>query len=256
MPTRLLHPMKLTGAVNVFSLSASKLGKIDTMLSLMLTSTPSSFRAALPALLAMAIVLFHGVSAADAQKKQTQRHIFVLERLDLPKDAPPELESLVKKSFIKSVEAKPDLLSEIPETAPPVDIKDKGLHGNKPFRNFMKARKLKAYKVVVQVTEFDQPIAPNENKPGNVISCAVKLRIFGETIPGRVMAFSGDGSARVAIEVGKKIRDRDIKYAASESLDLAVEEAIKMSLKKLNAKTVVPKKKKKKKKWRKQRKKS
>jgi hypothetical protein len=212
----------------------------------MLTPTPTNFRAAIPALLTVAFVLFHGVSAADAQKKQTKRHVFVLERLDLPKDAGPELESLAKTSFLKSVDAKSDLLSALPEGAPKVDIKDKGLHGNKPFRKFMKARKLSAYNVVVQITEFDQPIEPNENKPGNVISCAVKLRIFGETIPDRVMAFSGDGSARVAIEVGKKIRDRDIEYAASEALDLAVEEGITMSLKKLNTKPVPPKKKKKK----------
>jgi hypothetical protein len=194
----------------------------------------------------MAFVLFHGVSDANAQKKQAVRHVFVLDRLDLPKDAPPELESLVKKSFLKSVAAKPDLLSDLPEGAPPIDVNDKGLHGNKSFRKFMEARKLKAYNVVVQVTEFDQPIEPNENKPGNVIGCAVKLRIFGETIPDRVMAFSGDGSARVAIEVGKKIRDRDIVYAATEALDLAVEEGIKMSLKKLNTKPVPTKKKKKK----------
>ena len=214
----------------------------------MLTLTPKSRRAAIPAVLILGFVLFHGVSSASADKKQSPRRVFVLDRLDLPKGAPDELESLVKKSFLKTVDASPDLLSALPEGAPPVDVKDKGLHGNKPFRKFMKAQKLTAYKVVVQVTEFDQPITPNENKPGNIISCSVKLRIFGETIPDRVMAFTGDGSSRVAVEVGKKIRDRDMQYATGEALDLAVAEGIKMSLKKLNTKAPPPKKKRKRKK--------
>jgi hypothetical protein len=211
----------------------------------MLTSTPNRLRTAIPALLALTVVLFHGVSGVQAEEKPVHRHVFVLDRLDLPKGAPAELESLVKQSFLKTVESNANLLSKLPEEAPPVDVNDKGLQGNKAFRKFMASRKLTAYKVVVQVTAFDQPVTPNENKPGNVIACSVQLRIFGETIPDRVMAFSGDGSARVAIEVGKKIRKTDRKFATTEALDLAVAEGISMSLKKLNTKPTPPAKKKK-----------
>lgn len=214
----------------------------------MLTPTPTLVRLAMPAFLVLALVSLHGVSQVHAKGKPGHRHVFILDRLDLPKEAPAELESLVKTSFLKTVEAKPALLSALPEGTPPVDVNEKGLHGNKPFRKFMRKKKLRAYKVVVQVTSFEQPVTANENKPGNVIGCSVELRIFGETIPDRVMAFSGDGSASVAIEVGKKIRDRDRSYATNEALDLAVAEAISMSLTKLNAKPTKKKKRPKKKK--------
>lgn len=193
----------------------------------------------------LALVCLHGVSEVHAEEKPGHRHVFILDRLDLPKAAPAELDALVRKSFLKTVDDKPSLLSALPEDAPPVDVSDKGLHGNKTFRKFMEKHKLTAYKVVVQVIEFEQPVKANEKKPGNIIGCSVKLRIFGETIPDRVMAFTGDGSASVAIEVGKKVRERDRNYAAAEALDLAVAEGISMSLTKLNAKPAAPPKKKK-----------
>ncbi len=235
-----MHPQTVSSEVNLFSPQASKLGKII----IMHTSTPIRLRAAIPAFLALAVV-FHGVSHAEAQKKPSHRHVFVLDRLDLPEGAPADLKPQVQKVFIKTVDANPALLSALPEGTPTIDKKDKGLHGNKPFRRYMKKRNLSAYKVVVQVTEFEQTVAENEGKPGNLISCYVKLRVFGETMPDRVMAFTGDGSARVAIEVGKKIRDKDRAFAIQDALDLSVADAVSTSLKKLNSKPAPTRKKKK-----------
>ena len=188
------------------------------------------------------VVLFHGVSTANAQKKTEQkqplRHVFVLTRLDVPEGAPAELESLARKQFLKNIESHSQLLSALPAGAPPVDAKDKGLYGNKPFRMFTKKHALHAYKVVLQVTEFKQETKPNVNKPGNIISCSVKLRMFGETMPDRVMAFTGDGSAHVALEVGKKVRDKDREFSTHDALALSIADAVSMSLKKLNTKPV------------------
>jgi hypothetical protein len=198
-------------------------------------------------MLAGVFVLFHGVSGVEAQKKGHKR-VFVLDRLDLPKGAPAELESWVKAQYLKSIEGQDKLLSALPEGTPPIDEKDKGLQGNKPFRKFMKQHNMSAYKVVVQVTEFEQVTKANEAKGGNIISCAVKLRMFGETMPDRVMAFSGDGSATVGIEVGKKIRDKDIQFAVHDALELSIADALATSLKKLNTKPVKKKRKKRRKK--------
>lgn len=198
-------------------------------------------------MLAAVFVLFHGVSDVQAQKKGHKR-VFVLDRLDLPKGAPAELESWVKAQYLKSIEAQDKLLAALPEGTPAIDEKDKGLQGNKPFRKFMKKHNMSAYKVVVQVTEFKQTTEPNEAKGGQLISCSVKLRMFGETMPDRVMAFSGDGSAKVALEVGKKIRDKDIEFAAHDAIELSIADALATSLKKLNTKPVVKKKKRRKKK--------
>lgn len=215
----------------------------------MLTPPPRGLRAAIFAILTVAFVLFHGVSSAEAQKKKrkSNQYVFVLSRLDMPKGAPAELESLVKKQYLKTIDAHDQLLSALPEGAPAVDEKDKGLQGNKPFRKFMKKRNLSAYKVVIQVTEFEQTTKPNDSKPGNLIGCSIKLRMFGETIPDRVMAFTGDGSARLALEVGKKIRDKDREFATHDALELSIADALSISLKKLNTKPATKKKKRRKK---------
>jgi hypothetical protein len=61
----------------------------------------------------------------------------------------------------------------------------------------------------------------------------VALQLFGETIPDRVMAFSGEGSATVKLEVGKTVRPRDREEASSAAIDEAVASAITRSLEKL-----------------------
>jgi hypothetical protein len=72
--------------------------------------------------------------------------------------------------------------------------------------------------------------------------------MFGETYPKRVMAFTGDGSATVKIDIGKKLRKRDTDYANEEAMKLAVADAIAASIAKLKAPPEKTKKKKRRKK--------
>ena len=225
--------------MNDFWPQPSKLGKIKLM--------PNSVTKQILTFLVVFVAIFQGVSAAHAEKAK-KRHVFVVTTIDLPTGAPATLEALLHRQIGKTIEAEPQLLGALPEGAPPVDESDKGLQGNTAFRKFMKKKNLKAYKVTAQVTSFEQTSAPNTKKPGNIIGCSIKLRMFGETIPDRVMAFSGDGSASVALEVGKKIRERDTEFAINDALELSINDAVATSLKKLNAKSAAAKKKRRRKK--------
>lgn len=173
--------------------------------------------------IALVLTMSHGPSEA----KPRERKIFVLTKVELVEGAE-SLEALLRTKLSKAVDSHDQLLSTIPEDAPPVSEK-------KRFTKYMKKHSLEAFAVNVEVTKYEHSAVPNPHKPGNLISSAIKLRIFGETIPGRVMAFTGDGSASVQIEVGKKVRDQDSKYADEESMQLAVDEAITTSLKKLES---------------------
>lgn len=174
-------------------------------------------------------------SPEASAKKPALKHIFVISHVEVPKSAPPELEAMLVKQLRKAIEAEPNLLAEIPEDAPPIDETQKGLSGNKPFRAYMKKHGMRPYKVIVQVTDYEQSVAANPRKPGNIISARVALQMFGETMPEHVMAFSGEGSAKVLIEVGKKVRAKDKEYADKDSLELAVADAIKTSMQKLQS---------------------
>ena len=65
------------------------------------------------------------------------------------------------------------------------------------------------------------------------MSARVELRLLGETIPDRVMAFAGDGSGQVAVEVGTRVRDRDKTYAVEQAVEVAIDEALTTGLRKL-----------------------
>jgi hypothetical protein len=62
----------------------------------------------------------------------------------------------------------------------------------------------------------------------------VRLRAFGETIPGHRMGFTGEGSATVKFDVGSKVRKRDIEYGDKAALEVAVEKALGESIVKLS----------------------
>ncbi|MCP4444795.1 MAG: hypothetical protein GY811_05545 [Myxococcales bacterium] len=175
-----------------------------------------------------------------------QRYIFVLSRLDLPAGAPAELDGILRKEMTAAIAKSPLLEAAIPKDAPPYDEKAKGRYGNKPFHKYMARHHLRAFKVTVQVTKYEPTLRANEKKPGQVVGCSIALRIFGETIPDRVMAFSGEGSATVIAEIGNKVRAKDRKWVDSDAAELAIEKAVAMSLTKLETKPAKTKKRRKK----------
>ena len=61
------------------------------------------------------------------------------------------------------------------------------------------------------------------------------MTLFGETIPQRVMAFTGEGAATVRLELGPKLRDADRRYAWEEAAAEAMAKAIPAAIAKLSA---------------------
>ncbi len=192
----------------------------------------------------MVLFLLTGLGGSAQAKKPAIRYVFEITRLDLPKNAPSSLEQRIRHGIAEFISKDEQLLDKIPEEAPSYDPKAKGRYGNKAFHKYMKKKRLRAFKVVVQVTRYAPTLVPNAKGSGQMLGSAVVLRMFGETIPDRVMAFTGDGSATIQIEIGKKARDRDRTYADQEAAKLAIEKAMAMSLTKLEAKPVKGKKKK------------
>ncbi len=188
----------------------------------------------------MALTILGGAQGPAYAEKVPGRYVFVLSRVDLPKGAPAELEAVVRKQVAAAVAKEARLDAEIPKGAPAYDEKAKGRYNNKPFHEYMAKHHLRAFRVTVQVTKYTPTLMPNPKKSGQILGSSLVLRMFGETIPDRVMAFSGDGSASVMAEVGKKVRAKDRTWVDTDAADLAIEKAITMSIVKLDTK---PKKK-------------
>tara|TARA_R110002096_G_scaffold44526_1_gene119994 strand:- start:35526 stop:36200 length:675 start_codon:yes stop_codon:yes gene_type:complete len=203
-----------------------------------LQTTPASnaLKIILGSLLSFALIGANG-GVAEAEKAP-ERYVFVLSRVDLPKGTPPELEAVLRSQVAAAVVKEPRLEAAIPKDAPAYDDKAKGRYGNKPFHRYMAKHRLRPFRITVEVTKYEPTLVPNPKKPGQILGSTLMLRIFGETIPDRVMAFSGDGSATVLAEVGKKIRASDRTWVDTDAADLAIEKAIAMSIVKLDTKPV------------------
>jgi len=144
-------------------------------------------------------------------------------KADVAAAATPRIEGQVKKAFAEH----PQLVAKL-DDAP--DRKDQDA-----YRAYLTRKGLSgSYLVTVEVTEASEELVPMEGKPNTQrLVVHVAIHMLGEAIPGRTMAFTGDGQATVKQEVGKKVRDKDREYSWDSAAEVAVHDAIETSLKQL-----------------------
>jgi hypothetical protein len=142
---------------------------------------------------------------------------------DVVKAAQPRVEAQVKKAFAEH----PQLIGTL-DGAPDPKNQD-------AYRAYLAKKGLSgSYLVTVEITEASEELAPLEGKPNTQrFVVHIGLHMLGEEIPGRTMAFTGDGQATVKLEVGKKMRDKDREYTWDGAAETAVKDAIEASLKHL-----------------------
>jgi hypothetical protein len=77
--------------------------------------------------------------------------------------------------------------------------------------------------------------APKPGKQYRVLSRGIRLSVFGNTLPDKVLAIGGDGESSVAAEVGKQADiDREAGKLMEEATKEAVRQAVEMTLNKLD----------------------
>jgi len=176
-------------------------------------------------------VLVAVAGARPAHAKSRDSYIFLISRVDLGSGVPKEIEAQVVARLRAAIAAHEELESSLPAGAPDPEAKPQ------KFKSYLKARRQRAFKVNVEVTQYSTNVeqaSAGRGKTGRYLTVRVTLRLFGETVPDRVMAFTGDGSATIKLEIGKEPRPRDREEANSAALDEAVASAITHSLRKLN----------------------
>jgi hypothetical protein len=196
--------------------------------------------AASAALIALAALAW----SRPAWAKSRETYVFLVSRVDLGKGVPRDLERHVLAQLGATIDQHEDLESKLAPGAPDPDAEpDK-------FKAYLKSRRKRAFRVNADVTHFSSEVEPasgDARKGEQYLTVRVALRLFGETVPDRVMAFTGDGSATVKLEIGKTVRQSDREEATSAALDQAVRGAIAQSLSRLQEPTPPEKKKRRKK---------
>lgn len=182
----------------------------------------------LVSLATLALGLAVGGSAFAAPKKKYHFELAAVTakpevKPDVAKTAVARVESQIKKAF----STHPQLVATL-DGAPPKTSED-------AYRKFLVKKGLSgAYLVTVEVTNASIEITPVEGKPNTQrINVKVAVHLLGETIPGRTMGFTGDGSATVKQEVGMKIRDKDKDFTWDGAAEAAIADALATAFKQL-----------------------
>ncbi len=91
----------------------------------------------------------------------------------------------------------------------------------------LKQRKLRAFEVTLRILEVSRTLdPPPPGKQYSVLGRGIRLSVFGDTLPEKVMAIGGDGESRIASEVS---RHADTAQTAKEGKSLLLE-AAKMAI--------------------------
>ena len=189
--------------------------------------------------LVVATALLVATSAWAAPKKKYHFQLAAVTakpevKPDVAKAATPRVEGQIKKAFQTHAQLVPKL-----EGAPTLPDKPtpQQMHA---YRAFLKKKGIAgAYLVTVEVTEASEEIQPSDKPNTQRLVVRVGVHVLGEAIPGKTMGFTGDGSATIKQEVGKKIRERDREYAWDSAAEIAIADAMKTVFKQL---AVPPKK--------------
>jgi hypothetical protein len=179
------------------------------------------------ALAALAVLAPSG--SARARPRDT--YVFLISRVDLGKGIPAEVKGQTSARVDAAILAHEELAPALGQDAPDPEAEPQ------KFKKYLKARRQRAFKVNVEVTQYSielEPVPGARSTSSQYLTVRAAVRLFGETVPDRVMAFTGDGSATVKLEVGKTVRPRDRDEATSSALDQAVAGAIAQALRKLD----------------------
>ena len=199
------------------------------MMPPMVRSRPSLALALLALLALLAVV---GPGAARAGKPR-RYHFALIEVKAAPAvgDHAAELTAAVKAEADKVLTSHPQLVATL--TAPPAETA-----GFPAWKKYLGKQKLDgAYRVNIEITSYEETVEDLDpsDKIELRLTIRIQLRMFGEVIPLRTMAFTGDGGATVKADVGRRLRPRDRDFNLAGAVELAVGDAVASSLRKLES---------------------
>jgi hypothetical protein len=187
-------------------------------------------RSPCPRLLSLAAlaILAAAPTAAEAAPKKFHFELAAVKpkpevKPDIAKAAVPRVEGQVKKAF----ETHPRLIATL-DGAPPKDKAD-------AYRKYLVQKGVSgAYLVTVEITEASEELEPMDKPNSQRFVVSISVHVLGEAIPGRTIAFTGDGRAKVKQEIGKALRPRDREATWDQAAEVAIADAMATVFKQLD----------------------
>ena len=185
-------------------------------------ATSMTIRAAVVGVAALALM------TTSAEAKEKVEYIYQIRKVSSATGVKAPVDQ-VTKGLRAGIDRAPAITDSVPAGAPDPEKQPAR------FKRYLKKRGMKAYQVNLEVTSYERTVEAIDDRGHKRLTVRIALRLFGETVPDRVMAFAGDGTATVKLEVGKKVRPRDDEVANHDAIEVAIDQAIGESLRKLEA---------------------
>ena len=98
---------------------------------------------------------------------------------------------------------------------------------------------MKGFQVSMQIVSLKKEIKPPApGKRDQQMSIDVKLGIFGHTIPGNKLLFTGDGNAALTAEFSERLKDKEEERFMRTALASAIKQAVSTAVAKLTNATL------------------
>jgi hypothetical protein len=178
------------------------------------------------AVLAMAILALSAPALAASGKPKYYFRISNIEAQDH------KIIPLAKELLEKEVATRPEFTMDLgnahSEDAQIAELRRQGMQG---------------FQVSLRITSVKKEIKPPApGKRDQQISIEVKLAVFGHTLPGNKLLFTGDGDASLMGEFAERLKDKEEERFMRTALASAIKQAVSTAVAKLTTATLEDKK--------------
>jgi hypothetical protein len=135
---------------------------------------------------------------------------------------------LAEELLKAEVESRPEFVTDIgtaeSEDAQIAEIRRQGMQG---------------YQVSMRIESFKKEIKPPApGKADQQMAISVKLTVFGHTIPGQKLLFTGDGDASLTGDFSERLKDKEEQRFSRTAMASAIKQAVSTAVAKLTNATL------------------
>lgn len=130
-----------------------------------------------------------------------------------------------------------DELARHPELTltPPPELNADPAGDKETYKEALRAHKLRAIELTLRILDVTKSTeAPPAGKALRVLKRGIRLSVIGDTLPDKIMAIGGDGSAAIAAEI-RKTDNEEVEghKLLAEAAKIAITQAVDMTVTKL-----------------------
>lgn len=116
---------------------------------------------------------------------------------------------------------------------------ERGEAGDEAGLTELQKKGMKGVLVSMRITKLKKEVKPPApGKRDQQMAIDVRLSIFGHTLPGRKVLFTGDGDASLMGEFSERLREKEEERFTKKALESAIQQAVSTAVIKLSSPTI------------------